>query len=449
MTHAWVPPATGDRMARDAETSPIAVLVQVVYGGLLGISLGTVSQSLTVGALMSPVIIAFSVLRSRTPHHAEPPVWIAAKVWLRRAGALAGLAAAVTAVSAVVQRTPVPWVTIFSPLIVLCVAVSCGILCRWRPRGALRIMICALAASVFYSVLVDPGDPRAIESFTALWKYAIGVPVTIFVLSLLAVFAAPRVAHMVCLTGLSVVSLLLDYRQLGLLCALAAVVLGVGLSGGRVPLRRLVAALLASGIVAWGVFQGMTAGLFGSELADRTVVQLSSGSAGTNLLAASRTETPLSLTAIWERPVFGWGNVANIDGVTIGRALDFADTAGYGSMEYLLNYWIRPDGTISLHSIFFTSWVEGGLLMAATACVLGWFCMKSIRGTRNSKEIYPVSLLLGMIGIVDLIFSPWSGFKAVLYGFTVLLACVATNTRIDYSHDVKVETRNNNVAHSG
>lgn len=409
--------------SRDSlQSNTLVSLMRLLFGAALGIPLGIASASATVGMVISPVIIIFAALRA-TPKSAEPRIF-PRTIRIALATAVIGGVAAI--LSAVTQGVAISWGSIINLVVVYLVSSSVGIVSGWRISEALSVIIMALSVFALYSSFVDAGDSRANVSLEGLWKYAIGVPVAFCVLAILARVGSRIGTQIIVLFALAAVSLALNYRELGLICGLSGVALLAGWRGGRASVQRILLVAAAIFVAVLAGARAMAAGVFGDEIAQRTVAQLSAtNGGGDSLLAASRTETPLSLVAVWARPIFGWGNVSNIDDRTIGQAIDFAGNTGYGSMQYLLNFWVRDNGTISLHSIFFESWVVGGILMAIAVGVLGWICLKTLVGRNASSRLYPLSMVVGMTGIIDLFFSPWSGPKPLLYAFTVVVCVLA------------------------
>ena len=103
------------------------------------------------------------------------------------------------------------------------------------------------------------------------------------------------------------------------------------------------------------------AGLFGPALQHKKIEQESTN---LPLLLAGRTEPPLSITAIMDRPLLGWGSAVNLTPDVYTQAEHLAVRMGYAPTFPFDGYWRlwSPPSEYSFHSILLGSWAEGGVL---------------------------------------------------------------------------------------
>ena len=88
-----------------------------------------------------------------------------------------------------------------------------------------------------------------------------------------------------------------------------------------------------------------------------------------------------------------------------------------------LPLWVREDGLVSLHSVFFISWVEGGVLAVAFPTLLLWLFGKATLTARGRWA--PLVVVTSLQGIWDVMFSPWGANKSVVVASSVILASLA------------------------
>ncbi|MDK8173675.1 hypothetical protein QP735_14185 [Curtobacterium citreum] len=270
-------------------------------------------------------------------------------------------------------------------------------------------LFCLIAIATAVSYLVFGSEDSRSSTISDLWKFSIGVPVTFGLVAAVVTskWAKYSIAAMV---FAAVLSLALNFRSLALVC-LAAAALSFFFSKARsrtAGVRALAAALTIS-IIAIVLPRLMTAGVFGEEVRVRTARQLSSGA---GLLLGGRTEPPLSFAAIARHPWAGWGSTQNIDRDTVGAGQAIARSLGMVDPGSYLNYWIRPDGRISLHSILLGSWAEGGIVAAVLPLLL--IVLFAWGAVRSRGRLAPLAILLSVQGVWDLLFSPWSDNRSVL-----------------------------------
>lgn len=200
-------------------------------------------------------------------------------------------------------------------------------------------------------------------SIEDLWKYGYAPYATLIGLYILARLKVPVHLQACFLILLAGVSLALNFRSHALVSlGSAAFLLVTYFSRGRIP--RTVQFLLVAG-VGWVISTIIPAiarsGIAGEAVKEKTESQ---ESAGVPAILAGRTESPLSISAIVERPFFGWGSANNLTPEVFARGEEYAIKVGFDPTLPFYNYWHLPNGDTSLHSVFFGSWAEGGMFAA-------------------------------------------------------------------------------------
>lgn len=271
-------------------------------------------------------------------------------------------------------------------------------------------------ASVVYYIFLGPDNTRG--GFDMLWKYGIAYPVTIALVYWLVSDQRRRRLLVPALVGLAALGMALGYRSYALVCVVVVIIcIAKGQQRRRAKARVLVLGGLGLAAMAMFLPRAMADGMFGREIQERTLHQ---SRGNTPLILGGRTEPPLSVAAISERPLLGWGSMQNIPGSTISKGSQIAESWGMADPSIYLPFWVREQGRISLHSIFFGSWVEGGVIAAvfpALLLVLFAWAICSAQG-----RFAPLIILVSTHGIWDVLFSPWGGNKSVVLAGYALLA---------------------------
>lgn len=264
-----------------------------------------------------------------------------------------------------------------------------------------------------YTVAFGAGNTRG--SFEDLWKYGIAFTFTIFTLYLLA-RTDSAVAGIIALIILGTFGTVLNYRSFGLVCGIAAAICIAKLGTGRHIALRIATAGGILALLAVLLPQALSSGVFGATVQAKTVAQTE---AGGPLLLGGRTEPPLSIAAITERP-FGWGSAQLINADTLNRGSEIARFLGVTEVEQATKIWVRADGYVSLHSMLFVPWVEGGIVAAIPMllfiALFGWAAAVS-----RGRWTVLVTLVAAQ-SIWDILFSPWTGERAVALAAAAILA---------------------------
>lgn len=247
----------------------------------------------------------------------------------------------------------------------------------------------------------------ALAGFADQWKYALAPWVTIIVLYVMAQLNTAVPLQASALVTIAVVSLLENYRSHAVVCLGAAAVLTIGwLAAGRMS-RWLQLGLVAGfGALLYTLIPAIAmSGIAGDAIQRKTAAQLDSG---VPTILAGRTESPLSIAAILDRPWFGWGSADFISPEVFDRAKSIAISLGFNPNMPIEASWYLSNGRVSLHSVLLTAWAEGGVLAAllplgllAAAIAIIW--------TAPSFGLWQgLAVVVSVQAIWDLLFSPTS-----------------------------------------
>jgi hypothetical protein len=237
-------------------------------------------------------------------------------------------------------------------------------------------------------------------NFLDLWKYGIAHAVTILLLFGLTIARVRLVWQSVVLVVLGLVTLGLNYRAHALVCLLAA------------------ATLLTRHFLGARIGRGLQ---FGPALQQKIIEQQA-----TNLpmLLAGRTEPPMLITAIAERPLLGWGSALNLTPDVYARAEHLAVRMGYAPTFPFALYWrLPPTDDSAMHSILLGSWAEGGVLAALLPAWLGIACLGVVWNNARFGVWAPLAVTVALQAIWDLLYNPWTYNMVLEFSCIALLYC--------------------------
>jgi hypothetical protein len=260
-------------------------------------------------------------------------------------------------------------------------------------------------------------------SFLFFWKYGIAHAVTILVLFGLTATRLPQFAQPVALALLGLASLGLNFRSHALVCFLAAATLFVHrLLGSRVGRGWQFAGIIVFGLVFAYVMPIVArAGWFGQTLQRKTIEQQA---LDLPILMAGRTELPMTITAILERPLLGWGSAMNLTPGVYAEAEHLAIRMGYDPTFPFFRYWrLPPKDYSAMHSILLGAWSEGGILAAVLPAWLLVACIGVVWNYRRFGRWAPLVLTVALQGIWDLLYAPWTYNMIAEYACIALLFC--------------------------
>lgn len=353
--------------------------------------------------LVAPLMLVFLPLRAKP---------LPRRFWLLLGLGL--LAVIGFIVSSVVHRVPLSQSSIGQTAMVLLVLAGGRSLIA-SPHALAKALTWFGVGMTVYFLVVRPVNTTG--SFENLWKYGIGFPVALVLIGFLSGVTQRRWILSGVLLVLAVVGAAADFRSYALICAASAGV--VLINGSRDPkkaARRALASVVSIVVIGFALLALVERGVFGSEVAARSARQFGSGPLG--ILLGGRTESPLAIAAIAQRPLAGWGTEQALtqsvvaDGQALARLLGVADPAA------VLPLWIRAGGRVSLHSVLLTSWVEGGVVSALffIAVLIGLVAFLLKGSSIHSALLTLVCLQASW----DLLFSPWSDNRGVFLGLVLL-----------------------------
>jgi hypothetical protein len=288
-----------------------------------------------------------------------------------------------------------------------------------RVVDAVATVLAGIGAGTIVFFLAEGIALTHTGSFLDLWKYGIAHGVTLVILYGLTITPAPLLVQAVLLAALGLASLGLNFRSHALVCLLAAATL----FSHRFLASRIRRGWRFGGIIAIGVLFGNVmpiaarAGIFGPALQAKTFEQDT-----TNLpvLLAGRTEPPMTLTAIMDRPLVGWGSALNLPPDLYAQAEHLAVRFGYAPTFPFEIYWRLPaDDYSAMHSILLGSWAEGGVVAALLPFWLLAACLGIIWNYARFAKWAPLALVVALQGVWDLLYAPWT------YNMVPEYACIA------------------------
>lgn len=259
-------------------------------------------------------------------------------------------------------------------------------------------------------------------SFLDLWKYGVASAVTIVLLFALVLARVSTGVHAGILIVLGVSSLVLNFRSHALVCLLAGALLATRrIFGDRIARGWQFAGVLGFGVVFGNVMPALArTGIFGPALQAKTLEQ---DTAGLPILLAGRTEPPLSIQAIMERPLLGWGSATNLTPDFLARAEHLARRWGYDVGFPFEGYWRLPPNDFTFHSVFLGSWAEGGLLAALLPLWLLVACVGLVWNYTRYGRWAPLVIVLGLQTFWDIAYNPWMYNAPAIYACVALLFC--------------------------
>lgn len=281
---------------------------------------------------------------------------------------------------------------------------------------AAHLTLTVAAANATYYLVVPQANTAG--SFALLWKYGLAYPAVFAVMYALC-RRQRRLLTSAALLVFGCISFLFDYRSAGLVCFLALAISSAAQrrQSGR-PLRVLLLGLAAAFALSSLLPMAIESGWFGSEVQQRTAGQIDQNG---SLLLGGRKEPPLSIAAIRERPLTGWGSAENIDPATVSRAIVLAQqTFDMGSSDTFLPTWFREDGRVSLHSILLNAWVEAGVLAAVFP--LSLVIVAGIALVRCHGRWAPLVAVASAATVWNVLFSPWGNSQVVMLAVATVLA---------------------------
>ena len=276
------------------------------------------------------------------------------------------------------------------------------------------------AAFIVYAIQTVP-DPRIItEGLPGLWKFGIGVSVTIIAVSISTRFGSAITIFTLFLMG--TLATLLAFRSLGLVCFSAMIIaLMEALSGRRSRWIITISSMIGLLLLFLYLPQLLESGLLGEESAERTRGQAERSNF---LLLGGRMEPPLSIAAILLRPWLGWGNMQLLDHSVFDLGTKIAERFGLTDQTAYMGSWVSEQGRVTLHSIGLSAWAEGGIFAALLPIIAIFILARGIFTSRG-----PLTGLVAYIGlqaIWDILFSPWIQGRQTQIALAVVICLFST-----------------------
>jgi hypothetical protein len=284
-------------------------------------------------------------------------------------------------------------------------------------------VLAGIAAGTVAFFLTQGIELTRTGSFLDLWKYGIAQAVTILILFGLTTTRMPSLSQPVVLALLGLASLGLNYRSHALVCLLASVTLLTNrYLGSQIRRGWQLAGIVGFGVVFLYVMPiAARAGLFGPALQRKTIEQ---DATNLPLFLVGRTEPPMTITAILERPWLGWGSARNLTPEVYAQAEHLAVRMGFDPNFPFDLYWRLPVSDYSaMHSILLGSWAEGGVLAVLLPAWLLVACLGIVWNNMRLGVWAPLGVTVALQGIWDLLYSPWTYNTIAQYACIALLFC--------------------------
>ena len=126
------------------------------------------------------------------------------------------------------------------------------------------------------------------------------------------------------------------------------------------------------------------------------------------MILAGRTESPLSIAAILDRPWFGWGTADNLSAEVFEHGRSIAIAWGFDPTLPIETSWYLRNGAVSLHSVLLTAWAEGGVIAALLPLGLLLAAVGIVWNASRYGRWAPLAVYLSIQAVWDLLFSPTS-----------------------------------------
>ena len=180
-----------------------------------------------------------------------------------------------------------------------------------RSVESIATVLAGIAAGTVGFFLVKGIELTRTGNFLDLWKYGIAHAVTILILYVLTKLRVNPFIPPVVLGLLGLASLGLNFRSHALVCLAAAAILFTRQVVGNRVGRGWQFAGIAAFVLVFAQLMPIVAraGLFGPALQRKTFQQ---DETHLPMLLAGRTEPPMTITAIMEHPLLGWGSAKNL-----------------------------------------------------------------------------------------------------------------------------------------
>lgn len=320
-------------------------------------------------------------------------------------------------ISALVNQVSLLWPNILGPAAISLYLIGLTVL-TGRRVDLIAWALAGIALGSTYFFLSHGIELTMTGSFLFLWKYGVAPPVTILLLFALVLAKVRWRVQAAVLIALGLSSLALNFRSHALVCLLAgSALLARAVFGERIKRGWQFAGVLGFGLLFGNAMPALArAGIFGPALQTKTLEQ---DTAHLPILLAGRTEPPMTIQAILEHPLLGWGSALRLTPDFYARAEHLALRWGYEASFPFEGYWRLPPNDYSFHSILLGSWAEGGLLAALLPAWLLLACVGLVWNFTRYGRWAPLVITVGLQTFWDVLYNPW------LYNAPAVYACVA------------------------
>jgi len=288
-----------------------------------------------------------------------------------------------------------------------------------RVVDAIAAVLAGLAVGTVVFFLTQGIELTHTGNFLDFWKYGIASAVTVLMVYGLTMARVPAWVQPVALAVLGLASLGLNYRSHALVCVLASGILVINqLFGSRIRRAWQFAGLILVGLVFSYVMPIVArAGWVGSALRRKTIEQ---DAINVPLLLAGRTEPPMTVTAILERPFLGWGSAMKMTPDVYTQAEHLAIRMGFSpTFPFEILWRLPPTDYSATHSILLGSWAEGGVVAMLLPLSLLVACLGIVWNFTRLGRWAPLGAAVALQGIWDLLYGPWQ------YNMIPTFACIA------------------------
>lgn len=258
------------------------------------------------------------------------------------------------------------------------------------------------------------------------WKLGYGERMSFIVLALVALF--PRWLALVVVAGFGVLNIFLDYRNLGAASLVVAAVMWARSANPQRAIRTFgqYSRFLIVGFVVL-VLLLLSLVFTENEYADRREASNVGRSAG----------IIVSLHAIAQSPIIGYGSW------TVNE--EFARMLAQEIQKEDKQAQVSTGNVFRSHSQLLQAWVEGGLLGAVFFLFYGYMLVKTLRWyslIRPLDSFSPMLIFLVVLGLWNLLASPFGGGQRVMIALAVASAAAASFERLDKRRALKPASQN-------
>ncbi|MHB1490639.1 MAG: hypothetical protein ACYCTH_09090, partial [Cellulomonas sp.] len=149
---------------------------------------------------------------------------------------------------------------------------------------------------------------------------------------------------------------------------------------------------------------------------------LANAQVGGDPVLAGRSEFPVLLATVMERPIVGWGQVPYASSDILTSAGKIAETFHMNVGGATLGTWINPvTGEVSAHSVLMQLWIVSGVLGLALGLLIVLLLMRAILNGTRSADLNAGLLFLHVCLLWDMFFSPMIGGRDLLLASAIAM----------------------------